>query len=103
MPEIQNSNSDTIENLKSKIQDSTLRILLWDIDGTLMRSTVGGAFKEYFAPALERVFGSSGKLADLQVSGMTDMQIAYEALKDEGFTPEQIVGAKEKLLPVFKE
>lgn len=88
-------------NSKPGIQN--LRVLLWDIDGTLMRSTHAGAFKEYFAPALERVFGSSGSLADLQVSGMTDTQIAYEALRGEGFSPEQIIGAKDKLLPIFKE
>jgi phosphoglycolate phosphatase-like HAD superfamily hydrolase len=80
-----------------------IRILLWDIDGTLMSSTVAGAYKEYFAPALVRVYGSSGKLTGMQVSGMTDTQIAYEALKEEGFTPEQILAEKDNFLQVFKE
>ncbi len=93
--------SNQIQNPKSKIQN--LRILLWDIDGTLMSSTVHGAFKEYFAPVMEKIYGSSGKLAGLQVSGMTDTQIFYESLKDEGFTPEQILAETKKLLPVFKE
>jgi phosphoglycolate phosphatase-like HAD superfamily hydrolase len=34
---------------------------------------------------------------------MTDTQIFYEALRDEGFTPEQILAPKEELLKVFKE
>ena len=38
------------------------RILLWDIDGTLMRSARTGAFKDYTIPMLEQVFGTSGRL-----------------------------------------
>jgi phosphoglycolate phosphatase-like HAD superfamily hydrolase len=64
--------------------------LLWDIDGTLLQSTRVGAFKEYFAPALKEIYGSSGTLAEMSVSGMTDSQIAYEALKNEGFSTEEI-------------
>ncbi len=92
-----------IQNPKSKIQNKNLRVLLWDIDGTLMSSTTHGAFKKYFAPVMEKIYGSSGALADLQVSGMTDTQIFYEALKGEGFTPERILGETKKLLPVFKK
>ncbi|MDQ3322572.1 MAG: HAD family hydrolase [Acidobacteriota bacterium] len=94
------ADSKQIENRKSKIEN--LKILLWDIDGTLMSSNVSGAFKQYFAPVMEEIYGSSGKLDGLKVSGMTDTQIFYESLRDEGFTPEQILGASDKLLPVFK-
>jgi phosphoglycolate phosphatase-like HAD superfamily hydrolase len=69
---------------------SSLRILLWDIDGTLMRSARTGAFKDYTAPTLEGVFGTAGRLMEMTVSGMTDLQIVAEALRDEGFTHEQI-------------
>jgi phosphoglycolate phosphatase len=68
----------------------TLRILLWDIDGTLIRSSRTGAFKDYTIPMLERVFGTSGILAEMKVSGMTDLQIVAEALGPEGFTHEHI-------------
>lgn len=94
---------DTTLAEKIRIPLSQIRIILWDIDGTLMSSTLAGAYKEYFAHALERVFGSAGRLDELQVSGMTDTQIAYEALKEEGFTPEQILEETSKLLEVFKE
>ncbi|HVG32440.1 MAG TPA: HAD family hydrolase [Pyrinomonadaceae bacterium] len=67
-----------------------LRILLWDIDGTLIRSTRAGIFKDYTAPAIAGIFGTAGRLAEMSVSGMTDLQIVGEALRDEGFTPEQI-------------
>ncbi|HEV3468290.1 MAG TPA: haloacid dehalogenase-like hydrolase [Pyrinomonadaceae bacterium] len=69
-----------------------LRILLWDIDGTLIRSVRAEAFKEYTVPVLESVFGTAGRLREMRVSGMTDLQIVAEALADEGFTPEQIRG-----------
>jgi phosphoglycolate phosphatase len=69
---------------------SSLRILLWDIDGTLMRSTSVGSFKDYTIPMLEEVFGTAGRLPEMKVSGMTDLQIVGEALKHEGFTHEQI-------------
>ena len=94
---------DSNQNQNSKSKTQNLKILLWDIDGTLMSSVVHGAFKAYFAPVMKEIYGSSGKLADLQVSGMTDTQIFYESLKDEGFTPEQILAPMEKLLPVFKK
>ena len=67
-----------------------LRILLWDIDGTLVRSRRAGAFKEYTIPVLESVFGTAGRLGELSVSGMTDLQIVAESLRDEGFTHEEI-------------
>ena len=72
------------------VRVSDQRILLWDIDGTLMRSTQVGAFKVYTIPVLEAVFGTAGRLPEMQVSGMTDLQIVAEALRDEGITQEHI-------------
>lgn len=69
---------------------SLIRVLLWDIDGTLMRSARLGAFKDYTVPMLEGVFGTAGRLPQMTVSGMTDLQIVIEALRDEGFTREGI-------------
>jgi phosphoglycolate phosphatase-like HAD superfamily hydrolase len=76
------------EGLNSSISvpRSSLRILLWDIDGTLMHSTRAGSFKDYTIPMLEEVFGTAGRLPEMRVSGMTDLQIVGEALKHEGFT-----------------
>jgi phosphoglycolate phosphatase-like HAD superfamily hydrolase len=68
------------------IPHSSLRILLWDIDGTLIHSLRRGAFKDYTIPMLEEVFGTAGRLPEMIVSGMTDLQIVGEALKHEGFT-----------------
>jgi phosphoglycolate phosphatase len=67
-----------------------MRILLWDIDGTLIRSTRPGGYKVYTIPVLEELFGTSGELADLHVSGMTDMQIFIEALGNHGVTHDHL-------------
>ena len=78
--------------MESSMQTPTedQRILLWDIDGTLMRSTRAGSFKDYTIPMLEEVFGTAGRLQEMKVSGMTDLQIVGEALKHEGFTHDHI-------------
>lgn len=74
--------------MRTQMEDQ--RILLWDIDGTLMRSTRAGSFKDYTIPMLEEVFGTAGRLPEMKVSGMTDLQIVGEALKHEGFTHDHI-------------
>lgn len=74
-----------------------MRILLWDIDGTLMRSARTGAYKEYTIPVLEEIFGTSGRLAEMHVSGMTDLQIIFEALAEAGVSQEQIVAEVDRL------
>jgi phosphoglycolate phosphatase len=67
-----------------------VRILLWDIDGTLMRSVRNASYKDYTIPVLEEIFGTSGKLSDMRVSGMTDLQIVFEALAETDISQEQI-------------
>ena len=80
-----------------------MRILLWDIDGTLIRSARPGGYKEYTIPVLEEIFGTAGRLADLQVSGMTDLQIIFEALTDEGISQDEILARAEVLVSRLTE
>ena len=75
-----------------------MRILLWDIDGTLIRSAKIGGYKEYTIPVLEEIFGTAGRLADMHVSGMTDLQIVFEALNDAGISREEILSRAEVLV-----
>ncbi|HLL99629.1 MAG TPA: HAD hydrolase-like protein [Pyrinomonadaceae bacterium] len=96
------ANAENHDAAANAVAPEKLKILLWDIDGTLMRSTVQGAYKEYFSRTMQRLFGSAGSLETMQVSGMTDTQIMYEALRGEGFTPERIFAAKADLLKIFK-
>src|SRR2546421_10373613 len=84
-------NKTSIRNSSSFIpHPSPFRVLLWDIDGTLIRSVRSGAFKDYTIPMLEEVFGTAGRLPEMKVSGMTDLQIIGEALRHEGFTHDDI-------------
>lgn len=76
---------------------SSLRILLWDLDGTLVRGKRFGTFKDYTVPMLQNVFGTAGCLPELVVSGMTDLQIVEESLRGEGITREHISARKDQL------
>src|SRR6185503_521203 len=91
---MKNSYSESPANVSSSpdlsVSHSDLRILLWDIDGTLIRSRKNGAYKDYTIPVLEEIFGTSGQLSTMRVSGMTDLQIIAEALREEGFTHDDI-------------
>jgi phosphoglycolate phosphatase len=85
------------------IPPSSLRVLLWDIDGTLIHSRRRGAFKDYTIPMLEEVFGTAGRLPEMIVSGMTDLQIVGEALKHEGFTHDDILERVDHLRESYME
>jgi phosphoglycolate phosphatase len=82
---------------------SSLRILLWDLDGTLVHGKRYGVFKDYTVPMLERVFGTAGSLRGMIVSGMTDLQIVEESLRDKGITRAHISARKEELLRCYME
>lgn len=75
---------------RPEVAPEDLRVLLWDIDGTLLRSVRPGAFVNYVAPALESIFGTAGRIHEMRVSGMTDLQIIGEALRDHGITDAHI-------------
>ncbi len=55
-----------------------------------MRSARNGSYKDYTIPVLEEIFGTSGRLSDMRVSGMTDLQIVFEALADTEISQDQI-------------
>ena len=82
---------------------SDIRVLLWDLDGTLVRGKRFGTFKDYTIPMLETVFGTAGSLRGMVVSGMTDLQIVEEALRCEGITREHISARKDQLRTCYIE
>ena len=53
------------------------RLVLFDIDGTLVR---GGPAKEAFEQAMLEVYGTAGPIEQHDFSGKTDPQIARELL-----------------------
>jgi phosphoglycolate phosphatase-like HAD superfamily hydrolase len=62
-------------------------LLLFDIDGTLVR---GGPAKKAFEEALKEVFGTAGRINGHDFSGKTDPQIARELLEGAGFSGGEI-------------
>src|ERR1700716_2793474 len=85
------------------VHESSLRVLLWDLDGTLVRGERYGVFKDYTVPMLKTVLGTSGSLGEMMVSGMTDLQIVEEALRCEGITRAHIMARKDELLSCYIE
>src|ERR1051326_891142 len=97
------SRTETATYSSLRPDPSTVRILLWDLDGTLVRGARYGIFKDYTIPMLESVFGTAGSLGEMIVSGMTDLQIVEEALRCEGITREQIFARKDELQRCYIE
>lgn len=62
-------------------------LLLFDIDGTLVR---GGPAKKVFELAMVSVFGTAGPIEGHDFSGKTDPQIARELLGAAGVSPEDM-------------
>lgn len=73
------------------------RLILFDIDGTLM--SAGAAPKRAFRRALEDVFGTTGPIDHHEFSGKTDPQIARELLRLAGLDDAEI----DPLLPALFE
>jgi phosphoglycolate phosphatase-like HAD superfamily hydrolase len=66
-----------------------MRLVLWDIDGTLIRAR--GLFGRVWYEALKTVYQLEGDLARIEMAGKTDGQIALEILALHGWTEEAAV------------
>lgn len=70
------------------------RLLLFDIDGTLVR---GGPAKDAFVDAMTETYGTPGPLETVSFAGKTDPQIARELLSRAGLSREEIDRGLERL------
>lgn len=75
-----------------------MRVVLFDIDGTILRS--GGVGRIAMERALTEVFGSPGG-AGYHYDGKTDRQIVREVMRLEGLTDEEIDAQMERLLDAY--
>lgn len=73
------------------------KLLLFDIDGTLIRSN--GAGRLTLAYALEKLFGTAGPLEEYNMSGKTDPRIITDLLTATGISPKEV----NKHLPAIYE
>ena len=71
------------------------RILLFDIDGTLLASDL--KVKTLMRRALEDVFGTAGQIDSYEMSGKTDWQIVTDLMVQAGVDPE-MVGEKRSMI-----
>jgi phosphoglycolate phosphatase len=77
-------------------------VLFWDIDGTLLTTNRAGIFA--WEQAAGEVTGQSADFAELPTAGLTDREIAVEALKACGVAPgpepvARLLRAYERWLP----
>jgi phosphoglycolate phosphatase len=73
------------------------RLILWDIDGTMLRS--GRAVSEAYERALRSVYRLEGEIARISYGGKTDGQIALETLALHDLAEESVL----LLLDSFRE
>jgi phosphoglycolate phosphatase len=67
-----------------------LRVVLFDIDGTLIKTVRRGEYRGLIHAMLLDVFGTCGRINEVDFAGKTDLAIYREALECEGVTPVQI-------------
>lgn len=74
-----------------------MRLVLWDVDGTLLRSS--RAVAEAYERAIRDVYRLEGELASIPPSGMTDGQIVLERLALHGHAEPDVLA----LYDAFRE
>ncbi len=79
----------------------TKRLVLFDIDGTLISSQ--GAGLRSLDRALSQVFGSAQGIHKVRTDGKTDLQICHEAMQIEGLTRKQVEDKLPKVLELYLE
>jgi phosphoglycolate phosphatase len=77
-----------------------MRLVLFDIDGTLLNS--GGMGRASMQRALGLIFGSPGN-PSYRYDGKTDKQIVRDVMRLEGHTDEHIDSRMEKLIELYLE
>jgi phosphoglycolate phosphatase-like HAD superfamily hydrolase len=76
-----------------------MRIILFDIDGTLLKA--GGIVREAMGDALEEVFDTRGGIADVSFIGATDLGVVHSLMNHEGFSHEEINLRFPKLIQTY--
>lgn len=66
------------------------RVILFDIDGTLIRAARRGEYRGLINQMLIDIFGTCGRIAEVDFGGRTDLAIYREALECEGITVDHI-------------
>ena len=68
------------------------RVILFDIDGTLIKAVRRPEYRGAMREILMSVFGTCGRIGDVEFAGKTDLAIYREALEPEGINLDGIRG-----------
>src|SRR5206468_7604744 len=83
---------------RRSFSDAHMRLVLFDIDGTLLNS--GGLGRASMQRALGMVFGSPGN-PSYRYDGKTDKQIVRDVMRLEGHSDEHIDSRMDELLATY--
>ena len=75
------------------------RVVLFDIDGTLINAVRRREYRTRIRQMLEAIFGTCGRIGEVDFAGKTDLAIYREALECEGITQDRIT----LQIPVIEE
>jgi len=78
-----------------------MRLVLFDLDGTLLKT--GGIGRRSTKDALEEIFGTSGNLDEFYPGGRTQEAIFTDTLADAGINQKQYQEKRDQLYQVFLE
>ncbi|HSB08832.1 MAG TPA: HAD hydrolase-like protein [Blastocatellia bacterium] len=78
---------------------NNLRVVLFDVDGTLIKTVRRREYRGLIHAMLLDIFGTCGRINEVDFAGKTDLAIYREALESEGITP---AGIRERL-PMIEE
>jgi phosphoglycolate phosphatase len=76
-----------------------VKLVLFDIDGTLITSR--GAGRRAMRSALERVFGSAGGIDEYDLSGRTDTRIVHDVMGAIGWEPARVKDRLDDFFEVY--
>jgi phosphoglycolate phosphatase-like HAD superfamily hydrolase len=63
-----------------------IRVILFDVDGTLIKTVRRGEYRGLIHAMLLDIFGTCGRISEVDFAGKTDLAIYREALDGEGIT-----------------
>ena len=76
-----------------------MKLVLFDIDGTLITSR--GAGRRAMRTALERVFGTAGGIDQYDLSGRTDTRIVHDVMGALGWEPARVTERLDDFFEVY--
>ncbi len=85
--------------MKSTKSNGYKKLILFDIDGTLMASGKGARIS--ITEAMRRVFGKSAKITYQNAAGRTDKLIVLNLMKECGVPEKEVMGKMDEIIDIY--